>query len=73
MAPNILNSKKIKSDLLKKDKLIKVKNKLKEYQKFIRTNFEYVGENFAYRARSIHYGNKKKIYRHLWEGIIRRG
>jgi hypothetical protein len=60
MAPNILNSKKIKSDLLKKDKLIKVKNKLKEYQKFIRTNFEYVGENFAYRARSIHYGNKKK-------------
>ena len=60
MAPNILNSKKIKSDLLKKDKLIKVKNKLKEYQKWIRTNFEYVGENFAYRARSIHYGNKKK-------------
>ena len=60
MAPNILNSKKIKSDLLKKDKLIKVKNKLKEYQKFIRSNFEYVGENFAYRARSIHYGNKKK-------------
>ena len=32
----------------------------KEYQKFIKNNFEYVGENFAYEARSIHYNNKKK-------------
>ena len=31
-----------------------------EYQKFIKKNFEYVGENFAYEARSIHYNNKKK-------------
>ena len=60
MAPNILNSKKLDSEIIKKDKFKNVKNKLKEYQKFIRTNFEYVGENFAYRARSIHYGNKKK-------------
>ena len=34
--------------------------KIKEYQKFIKNNFEYVGENFAYEARSIHYKNKKK-------------
>jgi hypothetical protein len=60
MAPNVLNSKKIKSNLIKKDKLIKVKNKLREYQKFIKNNFENVGENFAYEARSIHYENKKK-------------
>ena len=59
MAPNVLNSKEIKSDLIKKDKLIKMKNKLREYQKFIKNNFEYVGENFAYEARSIHYENKK--------------
>ena len=39
---------------------LKVKNKIKEYQKFIKKNFEYVGENFAYEARSIHYSNKKK-------------
>ena len=60
MAPNVLNSKKIKSNLIKKNKLIKVKNKLREYQKFIKNNFENVGENFAYEARSIHYENKKK-------------
>ena len=30
-----------------------------EYQQFIKKNFEYVGENFVYEARSIHYKNKK--------------
>ena len=60
MAPNVLSSKKVNSDLIKKNKFIKIKNKLKEYQKFIKNNFEYVGENFAYEARSIHYKNKKK-------------
>ena len=36
-----------------------------EYQNFIKKNFEYVGENFAYEARSIHFSkkkNKKNIY-----------
>ncbi|MDA9233768.1 DUF1178 family protein [Candidatus Pelagibacter sp.] len=60
MAPNILNSKKLDSEIIKKDKFKNVKNKLKEYQKFIKRNFEYVGENFAYEARSIHYKDKKK-------------
>ena len=65
MAPNILNTKKNKSELIRKDKLKKIKNKLREYQKFIKNNLEYVGENFAYEARSIHYNNKirdKGIY-----------
>ena len=31
-----------------------------EYQKFIKNNFNYVGDNFAYEARSIHYNNQKK-------------
>ena len=60
MSPNILNVKKNNIKILKDDKYIKIKNKLKEYQKFIKNNFEYVGENFAYEARSIHYNNKKK-------------
>tara|TARA_B100000809_G_C14703384_1_gene375027 strand:+ start:55 stop:483 length:429 start_codon:yes stop_codon:yes gene_type:complete len=60
MSPNILNAKKNNIKILKDDKYIKIKNKLKEYQKFIKNNFEYVGENFAYEARSIHYNNKKK-------------
>ena len=60
MSPNILNAKKNNIKILKDDKYIKIKNKLKEYQKFIKNNFEYVGENFAFAARSIHYNNKKK-------------
>tara|TARA_Y100000590_G_C15701215_1_gene1006858 strand:- start:631 stop:1059 length:429 start_codon:yes stop_codon:yes gene_type:complete len=60
MSPNILNIKKNNIKILKDKKYIKIKNKLKEYQKFIKKNFEYVGENFAYEARSIHYNNKKK-------------
>jgi len=61
MSPNVLNFKKEKSEIIKNEKYVKVKNKIKEYQKFIKNNFEYVGENFAYEARSIHYNNKKKI------------
>ena len=30
-----------------------------KYQEFIKKNFDYVGENFAYQARSIHYKNDK--------------
>ena len=36
-----------------------IKKTLIKYQKFIKNNFENVGENFAYEARSIHYNNKK--------------
>ena len=60
MSPNILNSKKQVSEIEKNKKYIKVRNKIKEYQKFIKNNFDYVGDNFAYEARSIHYNNKKK-------------
>ena len=38
---------------------------ISKYQKFIKQNFEYVGDNFAHEARSINYKNKKvskKIY-----------
>ena len=65
MSPNILNSKKIKNTNSKEQKYLRVRNKIKEYQKFIKNNFEYVGENFTYEARSIHYNskkNKKGIY-----------
>ena len=65
MSPNVLNSKKIKITNSKEQKYLRVRNKIKEYQKFIKNNFEYVGENFTYEARSIHYNskkNKKGIY-----------
>ena len=54
MAPSVLNNKT--SD----KKFIEVKNKLKEYKKFIKNNFDYVGENFVYEARSVHYNNKRR-------------
>ena len=46
---------KIKSSL---DKGILEKKFLK-YQKFIKENSTYVGEDFAYEARSLHYDKKK--------------
>ena len=58
MRPNIANSNfKIENE---NNVNKKIKKKLFEYQNFIKKNFEYVGENFAYEARSIHYNNKKK-------------
>ena len=60
MTPSVLNSKKEKPVILKNKKYTKIKDTIKQYQKFIKNNFEYVGEDFAYKARSIHYNNKKK-------------
>ena len=63
MKPNLANASFKKDKTSNNNKIIK--KKLKEYQKFIKKNFEYVGENFAYEARSIHYNknkNKKNIY-----------
>ena len=61
MAPKLINknfsNKNETKDLIKYQK---IKKKINEYQKFIKNNFDYVGENFAYEARSIHYNNKKK-------------
>ena len=61
MAPKLIgknfSNKNEKKDLIKYKR---IKKKISEYQKFIKNNFDYVGENFAYEARSIHYNNKKK-------------
>ncbi len=61
MAPKLINNtssfKDEKNNLYKYQK---IKKTINEYQKFIKANFEYVGENFAYEARSIHYNNKKR-------------
>ena len=61
MAPKLISKnfslKNEKKNLVKSQK---IKKKINAYQKFIKNNFDYVGENFAYEARSIHYNNKKK-------------
>ena len=60
MSPNVLNSKHKIATISKDKKSSKIKNKIKEYQKFIKENFNYVGDNFAYEARAIHYNKDKK-------------
>ena len=59
MAPNLF-SRKNKIDTQEIKKISGIKSKLKEYKKFIEKNLDYVGDNFAYEARSIHYGGKKR-------------
>ena len=61
MAPKLI-TKNYSHQNEKKDliRYKKIKKTIREYQKFIKNNFNYVGENFAYEARSIHYNNKKK-------------
>ena len=57
MSPSILSKKKRNENLIKKDRSIK--KKILEFQKFIEKNFENVGDDFVYKARSLHYDNKK--------------
>ena len=57
MAPNVSNSEKIDNMDYKFQK--NIKKKIIKYQKFIKENCKYVGDNFAQEARSIHYGEKK--------------
>ena len=59
MAPNILNqSLNVKNNTINKKKH-NIRKKILEFQKFIKNNFENVGDEFAYKARSLHYSNKK--------------
>ena len=61
MSPNLSVSKKSLRDINSSSaKYREIKKKISNYQEFIKKNFEYVGENFAYEARSLHYKNKKK-------------
>ena len=60
MKPSVINKGKDQKDILLKKVNLSVNKKIKEYQNFIKKNFDYVGSNFAYEARSIHYNTKKK-------------
>ena len=61
MSPTLINTKnKNQSSVNDLEKISKIKKTIKEYQNFIKKNFKYVGANFAYEARSIHYNSKKK-------------
>ncbi len=61
MAPKLISKSNTHKTENERTKYFEIKEKIKDYQKFIKKNFEYVGENFTYEARSLHYGDKKKI------------
>jgi len=60
MAPKLLKINDNNKNSNEFIRLNRINKKLKEYKKFIENNFEYVGENFAYEARTIHYNKKKR-------------
>ena len=60
MAPQLINRKLNTDEKANIEKYKKVKKTIMGYQKFIKENFKFVGDNFAYEARSIHYNGKKK-------------
>ena len=60
MAPNILNSVSNTEKKAANKKRQNIKKKILEFQNFIKENFENVGDDFAYKARSLHYTNKEK-------------
>ena len=59
MSPSISRLKGTNKINSKNEKYKKIKKKIFESQKFIKNNFDYVGKNFAYEARSMHYKTKK--------------
>ena len=69
MKPNVLNKNKSHREPISKDVTLNIKKTIKEYQNFIKKNFDYVGSNFAYEARSIHYDKKKRKKRYLRKSI----
>jgi len=62
MSPSVNTSKNNFRDInLSSEKYREIKKTIFKYQEFIKKNFEYVGENFAYKARSLHYKNQKRV------------
>jgi len=61
MSPNIFTSKNASKTDSQIQKYKETKKVVLKYQQFIKKNFDYVGENFAYEARSLHYKNKKTL------------
>jgi len=59
MSPSVFRSKNNTTIDHLDSKYKKVKKTILDYQNFVKKNLNYVGENFAYEARSIHYRNKK--------------
>ena len=62
MSPSVSTSKNNLRDINSSSKKYReIKKTISKYQEFVKKNFEYVGENFAYETRSLHYKSKKRV------------
>ena len=59
MSPSVLMRKSTSKTSNQIQKNNEKKKIFLKYQRFIKKNFDYVGKNFAFEARSLHYNNKK--------------
>ena len=59
MSPSVLTSKNNSKIYSQIQKYKETKKVILKYQEFIKENYDYVGKNFSYEARSLHYKNKK--------------
>ena len=60
MSPSVISKEQKEKNIKSRRYIKKIKKDLLKMRSFIEKNFKYVGDNFAYEARSIHYNNKKK-------------
>jgi hypothetical protein len=60
MSPSVLSSKNLNNEKILDKENFRIRKKIREYKKFIKNNFDYVGESFVQEARSIKYNKKKK-------------
>ena len=58
MSPNLINVKKNNKNK-NINNIKEAKKKIRDYQRYIKNNFNFVGDNFTHEARSIHYNKKK--------------
>ncbi len=59
MSPNLKSKSSNELNINIKKNFKELKREIRNYQNFVKKNFRYVGDNFAYEARSIHYSKKK--------------
>ena len=59
MSPNLTRKKNQTNSALDNREFIKIKKDLQKIKKFVKENFEFVGDKFPREVRAIHYDNKK--------------
>jgi hypothetical protein len=59
MSPNIVGKKNEYINEFNNNEFIKIKKDLQKIKKFVKKNFEFVGDKFPQEVRQIYYDNKK--------------